>query len=342
MKHPFLVLCLTTLLASAAVAHHNWAAGYFTTDPEVEIAGVISKVEWRNPHVRMEVTVDAGKPTEKVWELQSSSVAQLTRMDVTPDLVKVGQAIKVAGYAGRQDPNSIYMNHLLLPSGTELIFLRDAAPRWPGKHLGDTTKLGGTVIEKDINKRPATIFAVWNTVYGDPKSHGLSAQRAAAASDKEANKPPPPPATNLAPSDANYCAAKALPGAMGNPYPIQFIKESNDKIVLKLEEYDQVRTIHMTSKHDDTGVAPSLMGYSSGVWQGTGEKKLVVTTTKIDSNQAGSSARLTETFELSADRNDLNYTTSFVDPSKPGAPAVTSKYWRYKPGATVQPYNCTA
>jgi len=339
MKHSFVALGLAVFVMASASAHHSWTTAYRSSEPDIEIAGVITQLEWKNPHVRMQVTADAGKPTAKVWLIESTSVAQLARMDVTPDLVKVGLSVRISGFAGF-DNNSIYMNHLLLPDNREVIFLADAAPRWPGVHIGNSNKLGGAIVEADINKRPASIFAVWNTVYGDPKSHAFAAQQAAAKAAAAKEGPKPAPVSAPAPSSAAYCAAKALPMAMTNPYPIQFIKKGQD-VVLKLEEYDQVRTIHIGKSHEDSGAASSLMGYSSGVWQGAGERKLVVTTTKIDNKALGSRAKLIETFELSADRNHLDYTSTVSDPDKPGEPVTTSKYWQYRPGATVQPYNCT-
>lgn len=343
MKTVLFALGVCLLPAAPALAHHSWSTDYKINDPEIEVAGVITRLEWKNPHVRMQVTSDAGKATAKTWLIESTSVAQLTRMDVTPDLVKVGQAVRIAGYAGFKD-NVMFMNHLLLPDNREVIFLADAAPRWPGVHIGNTTKLGGAITEPDINKRPATIFAVWNTVYGDPKSHAFAAQqialkaKAAEAARNGQTLPQAPP--SAPPSSAAYCAAKALPMAMTNPYPIQLLKSGKD-ILLKLEENDQVRTIHMGKGHDDSAATPGLMGYSSGEWQGAGEKKLVVTTTKIANKALGARARLTETFTLSADRNHLDYTSTVTDPDKPGAPVTTTKYWQYQPGSTVQPYDCS-
>ena len=348
MKHcvPFLVMGL--LLAASAAAHHSWSSNYRGNDPEVEISGVITQLEWKNPHVRMQVTVDAGKPTAQVWDIESASVAQLSRMDVTPNLVRVGQAVKVAGYGGVTNQKSLFMNHLLLPDNREVIFTVDGKPRWSGEHVGDAAKLAGTVTEPDINKRPASIFAVWTTVYGDPESHAASAQKVAAQKAAASNAgaasggraTPARTGSAVLPSSASYCAPKAMPLAMGNPYPIQFVKSGAD-VLLKLEENDQVRVIHISNTHDDSRATRSGLGYSTGVWVGSGEKKLVVTTTKIDNRTLGDQARMTETFELSTDRNRLQYTATTVDPARSSAPTTTSKYWQYRPGLTLERYDCT-
>jgi len=340
MKNAAAALGLSVLMVATASAHHSWASNYLSNEPDIEIAGVISQLEWKNPHVRMQVTVDAGKPTAKTWLIESASVAQLSRMDVTPDLVKVGQAVKVAGFAGLQNPTSLFMNHLLLPDNREIVFKIDGKPRWSSQSIGDSNKLHGSVIETDINKRPASILAVWTTVYGDPNSHSAARSKAASAGDTGMSAARTRTTSAVLPNSASYCAPKAMPLAMGAPYPIQLLKNGKD-VLIKLEENDQLRTIHITDKHDDSAAARSSLGYSTGVWAGQGEKKLVVTTTKIDSNTIGARASMTETFELSADRNRLEYTSSIVDPDKSSAPVTSSKYWQYSPGVKVEPYDCT-
>lgn len=325
-----------------AAAHHNWSAGYFTTDPEIEVEGVITSLTWTNPHVRIGLTVDQGLETEQEWLLESSSVAMLTRMNVTQDTVGVGEKVRVAGWQARKNEFGLYMNHLLLDTGVELIFKRDAEARWPGSAVGDTDALSGRVVEEDINKRPESIFAVWNTIYGDPLSHAGSRPKPAppgAGGGKPpggGDQPPPPPR----PAEAEYsidvydCTPKVMPSAMANPYPVEFVKESDDVIIMNLEEYDIVRTFNMTDTHDDSAAEASLMGYSTGVWEGD---KLVVTTTKVTDMPT---ARFTETFQMREDREYVDYTRTAEGGG--GRDAEDTKYWRYVPGTKIEPYACTA
>jgi hypothetical protein len=121
---------------------------------------------------------------------------------------------------------------------------------------------------------------------------------------------------------------------MGSPYPIQLI-DNGDNIVVHVEEFDTVRDVHMGAPHDDPGTNTDNLGYSSGRMDGD---KLLVTTTFAGSN---SPVQLLETFELSADHNRLEYTSTLVNPESDLAPIVNSKWWQYQPGAFVQPYDCT-
>lgn len=311
------------LTASFALAHHNWAAIY-DVDSDIEIEGVISAIQWRNPHVRVSFTVDGGTANERIYTTASNSVAALTRMNVTKELLAVGTRVRVAGYRSRTRDDDIFMNHLLLPGGREIVFLRTAEPRWPeASRIGNTDRAHGRVVEEDFSKRPTSIFAVWNTIFGAEGSH-----RALAFPDGAFN------IDYKTERGSGNCATKDVWTAMGAPYPIQLI-DNGDIVVVHAEEFDTIRNVHMGIAHEDPGTNTDNLGYSTGHMDGG---RLLVTTTFEGSN---SPVKLYETFELSADHNRLLYTSSLLDPGSSDAPIVNSKWWEYQPGAFVQPYNCS-
>jgi len=314
---------LLMLMASHAVAHHNWTALY-DVDSDIEIEGVISSIRWRNPHVQVSFTVDAGTANEKVYTTASNSVASLTRMNVTKALLAVGTKVRMAGYRSRTRDDDIFMNHLLLPNGREIVFLRTAEPRWPGaSRIGDSDRLHGRVVEEDFSKRPTSIFAVWNTIYGAKGSHqALSFPAGVVSIDYKTER------------GSGDCASKDVWAQMGAPYPIQLI-DKGDIVVIHAEEFDTVREVHMGAAHDDPGAHTNNLGYSTGRMDGG---RLLVTTTFEGSN---SPVRFYETYQLSADHNRLLYTSTLLDPELNSAAIVNSKWWEYQPGAFVQPYDCS-
>jgi len=311
------------LTASHASAHHNWAAIY-DVESDIEIEGVISSVQWRNPHVRVSFTVAGGTANEKVYTTASNSVAALTRMNVTKELLAVGTEVRVAGYRSRNRDDDLFMNHLLLPGGREIVFLRTAEPRWPeASRIGNTDRAHGRVIEDDFSKRPTSIFAVWNTIFGAEGSHrALKFPDGAFNIDYKTAR------------GSGNCATKDVWTAMGAPYPVQLI-DNGDIVVVHAEEFDTIRNVHMGIDHEDPGTNTDNLGYSTGRMD---DGRLLVTTTFEGSN---SPVKLYETFELSADHNRLLYTSSLLDPESSSAPTVNSKWWEFQPGAFVQPYNCS-
>ena len=323
--HPLGAAALLVLLSFSPTgeAHHNWSALY-DVESDMEIEGVISSIQWRNPHVRVSFTVDEGTADEKVYTTESNSVASLTRMNVTEDVLAVGTRVRVVGYRSRSRDDDIFMNHLLLPDNREVIFLRTAEPRWPdASRIGNTDRLHGRVVEADPAKRPTSIFAVWNTIYGAEGSHqALRFPNGEFSIDYKIER------------RSGSCATKDVWGQMGAPYPIQLI-DNGDIVVIHAEEFDTIREVHMGVAHENPGTFTDNLGYSTGRMDGG---RLLVTTTFEGSN---SPIQFYETFMLSADHNRLLYTSTLVDPESNNAPTVNGKWWEYQPGAFVQPYDCS-
>ena len=63
------------------------------------------------------------------------------------------------------------------------------------------------------------------------------------------------------------CTPKGMPWIMNQPYPVEFTRDGDD-ILFHIEEYDLVRTVHMTPGAADDNVAPTLLGHSAGRWDG--------------------------------------------------------------------------
>jgi len=314
---------LLMLMTNHAAAHHSWAA-IFNTEGDAEIDGVVSRIEWRNPHIRLEVTTDPGTPEEKVWDIESNSVASLVRMGVNADVLTEGTQVTIAGYPIREGgEGSIFMNHLLLPDNTEVIFLLGAEPRWEGEHIGTSDRLRGKIVEEDFSERPTSIFSVWTTIYGAEGSG-----QALRYFDEDFR------IDYAEERGSGNCASKDVWREMGAPYPIQLI-DNGDIVVVHAEEFDTIREVHMGIAHNDPGTHTNNLGYSTGRMDGG---RLLVTTTFEGSN---SPVQLYETFQLSADHNRLFYTSTLVNPESSNAPTVNSKWWQYQPGAFVQPYDCS-
>ena len=88
------------LSAGVALAHHAFAAEYDDTKP-VKVTGVITKVEWTNPHVwfYIDVKEDDGKVVN--WAFSGSPPGMLMRRGITKDALKIGEVIHVEGFRAK-------------------------------------------------------------------------------------------------------------------------------------------------------------------------------------------------------------------------------------------------
>jgi hypothetical protein len=139
------------------------------------------------------------------------------------------------------------------------------------------------------------------------------------------------------------CIPQGMPGIMDNPFPIEFTEQGTD-IVLRLEEWDTVRTIQLSGDANPEDQAARPLGFSVGRWQ---DGVLVVHTSRIDwpffddvGTPQSADVATVERFSLSDDGSRLNYEITITDPMTFMEPVTLTGYWVWAPGQAIKPYNC--
>ncbi|HET9269467.1 MAG TPA: DUF6152 family protein [Vicinamibacterales bacterium] len=325
------------LLADAAGAHHS-QAGIFESTKTIEITGVIKSVSWRNPHGQILLSVRDETGKETVWDAETASVSILRNRGADGSSIRVGDRVTIAGSPSVRNRPEILARSVLLPSGYEFTFGSPNA-YFPAGKAGRV--IGRAKIEGDVAKATARadgLFRVWSTNMSDPAAFPMFKGGYPLTAAGKAGLARWNPRSN----SLLKCGTKGTPLIMISPLPMEFVKKG-DTIVMRLEEYDTVRTIHMNPK----AVAPAahtLFGFSRGRWDGT---TLVVETDHIaagyfdhEGTPQSDQIKTVERFTPSADYSRIDYSLTTTDPVNFERTFTLTRYFVWKPENSVHRYEC--
>lgn len=109
---------IAALLAVPALAagHHSVVAEY-DVDRAVSIKGVITRVDWQNPHIwyYLNVTGDDGAVTE--WGVSGGAPGQLMRRGIYKSVLEIGATVSVEGFQARDGSRNMTGRQVTFPDG---------------------------------------------------------------------------------------------------------------------------------------------------------------------------------------------------------------------------------
>jgi len=336
---------LSLLFLPALAGAHHAIGGNYEANTVIEIEGEVTDVIWRNPHVQVSMRVTGPDGEVQDWDMATTSLSNMRRWQMDPAFIAVGDTIRVAGNPARRGGQGMYIRNVLTARGEEVLLGPNIEPRWSDRLIemaesrrlavGDTSEpeLGIFRIWSNPDNIPLLIRRNWGRIPENRPNLTQSALEAVDAFVWERDNP------------LRNCTPKGMPAIMEAPYPFEMRREG-ENIVWHNEEYDTIRTIHMSSDTSAEDQPDSLLGYSTGRWED--ERTLVVTTTNMNWGHfdglgipTTTDSVLLERFTLSPLGDRLDYSMTFTDPEIFVAPVTFAKHWIWFPDAAVNPYECS-
>ena len=121
----FAAAAAVLLTASLSASAHHSFAGQFDRNLPVSFEGIVTRVEWQNPHVWFYVDAEDEDGNVIHWEAETTNPNTLPRRGWRHDDIKVGDRVSVEGFRAICCENVMNASTVTLPNG-RTVFSRDA------------------------------------------------------------------------------------------------------------------------------------------------------------------------------------------------------------------------
>ena len=299
-------------LAAPAFAHHSFAAE-FDNDVVKTIEGEVTRVWWRNPHVRYEIAVTGEDGETTLWEVQGGATTGLVNVGWTRDTITVGDHLVIEGTGARRDLPKLWIRAVTLEDG---VVMTQAGQR--GRE-GDVTRAAYARSEPFTppapGDRPINITGNWSNSHNfrltvddlDPKPTPFTEEGRRRFEAKKFGDDP-----------ALRCVPVGLPRLFGAPRNMQII-DAGDFYLMVHEAGSQHRWVWMDGREAPEDEPLSFNGFSRGRWEG---RELVIETDHLEPGwldgsglpMSGPETRLVEHWTFSEDGGEIARVMTITDP----------------------------
>jgi hypothetical protein len=124
----FLGMVATAAALGAAVSAHHPISAKFDSSRTLTLSGVVTLVDWRNPHVHIYLNVRDGNDAVN-WAIEIESPIDLQAAGWTAETLTPGDAITVTGMVARNGSRQVWGNRIVMTgNGKQVLNVTPAAP----------------------------------------------------------------------------------------------------------------------------------------------------------------------------------------------------------------------
>jgi hypothetical protein len=113
------IVALAGALTVPALAHHAFSAEFDSSKP-ITVKGVVTKIEWMNPHAWFYLDVKATSGEVEHWQFETGAPIELLRRGWRKNDLKVGDEVTVQALRAKDGTNTASARMVLLPDGKKV------------------------------------------------------------------------------------------------------------------------------------------------------------------------------------------------------------------------------
>ena len=107
------------MISSRAIAHHSFAAEFSASAP-VHLKGIITRIDFINPHVWIYLDIKKPDGTIENWHIEMTAPNRLARQGVTRNSLPIGSEVSVSALRAKDGRTRAKGRELTLPDGRKV------------------------------------------------------------------------------------------------------------------------------------------------------------------------------------------------------------------------------
>src|ERR1700674_2143722 len=121
MRNTIAILAAVVGFAAAgpALAHHSFSAEFDGSKP-IELKGIVTRIEWANPHVYFYIDVRDASGAAVTWGCETTGPNGPIRQGWKRDSLKVGDEIVVKCYPAKDGSKLVFAREVTLSDGRKI------------------------------------------------------------------------------------------------------------------------------------------------------------------------------------------------------------------------------
>ena len=129
-RHVFKTVAATLFVAAAmmlarpVLAHHSFAAE-FNVDDRAEVTGVITDIQWVNPHIYLTLDAKTKDGGAEQWKIESFPPLWFHRIGMSRASFPMGETLTISGWRAKDHSNLLWIKTVKFSDGRQVAITGD-------------------------------------------------------------------------------------------------------------------------------------------------------------------------------------------------------------------------